>query len=85
LKKKAHQLFDKDYDWHIRFYNELRQPGYFNSVMQDIVGPVADAEGNLVYAQNAIRDNLISILGKNKKSRKSNISLENEVIAMMKK
>jgi hypothetical protein len=69
----------------MRFYNELRQPDYFNYLMQDIVvGPVADNEGNPIYAQSTSRDNLINILGKNKRSRKSNVSLENEVIIMMK-
>ena len=54
----------------MRFYDELRQPVYFNSIVQDlIVGPVADAEGNAVYAQNTTRNNLINMLGKNKKSR----------------
>ena len=54
----------------MRFNDELRQPGYFNSIMQDLIaGPVADAEGNAIYAQNTTRDNLIDMLGKNKKSR----------------
>jgi hypothetical protein len=53
---KARQLFEKDYDWHMRFYDELRQPGYFNSLIQDLtVGPVADSEGNPIYAQNSTR------------------------------
>ena len=53
--------------------------------MQDIiVGPVADAEGNSVYAQNSTRKILISMLGKTN-SRKSTSSLEKEVILKMKK
>ena len=69
----------------MRLYDELRQPGYFNSIVQDlIVGPVADAEGNTVYAQNTTRNNLINMLGKNKKSRQSVTSLENEFVTKMK-
>lgn len=69
----------------MRFYGELRQPDYFNSLVQDlIVGPVANDEGNPIYAQNTTWDNLINMLGKNKKSRKSNTSLENEVVTTMK-
>ena len=53
--------------------------------MQDIiVGPVADAEGNSVYAQNSTREILIGMLGK-KNSRKSTSSLEKEVVLKMKK
>jgi hypothetical protein len=52
--------------------------------LQDlIVGPVVDAEGNPIYAQKSTRENLINMLGKNK-SRKSNTSLENEVVTIMK-
>lgn len=69
----------------MRFYDELRQPDYFKYLAQDlIVGPVADSEGNPIYAERSTRQNLISMLGKNKKSRKSNTSLENEVVTMMK-
>jgi hypothetical protein len=69
----------------MRFYDELRQPGYFNHLVQDlIVGPVGDAEGNSIYAQNTTRENLINMLGKKKKSRKSNTSLEKEIVIMMK-
>ena len=69
----------------MRFFNELRQPDYFNLLVQNfIVGPVADAHGNPFYAQNSTRDNLISMLGKNKKSMKSTTSLQNEVVTMMK-
>jgi hypothetical protein len=69
----------------MRFYDELRQPEYFNRLVQDlIVGPVGDTEGNLIYAQNTTRENLINIFGKSKKSRKSDTSLEKEVVIMMK-
>jgi len=53
-------------------------------VHHTIVGPVADAEGNPVYAQNSTRDILVSMLGKTN-SRKSTSSLEKEVIIKMKK
>lgn len=40
----------------MQFYDELRQPGFFNSLIQDLtVGPVADSEGNPIYAQNSTR------------------------------
>jgi hypothetical protein len=53
-------------------------------VQDIIVGPVADAEGNSVYAQNSTREILIGMLGK-KNSRKSTSSLEKEVVIKMKK
>lgn len=68
----------------MRFYDELRRPDHFNYLAQDlIVGPVADAKGNPVYAQNTTKSILLGMLGKNK-SRKNNTSLENEVVTMMK-
>jgi hypothetical protein len=53
-------------------------------VQDIIVGPVADAEENSVYAQNSTREILIGMLGK-KNSRKSTSSLEKEVVIKMKK
>ena len=66
-------------------HEELSAPKYFNLLVHEvIVGPVADAEGNQVYAQNSTREILVSMLGK-KNSRKSTSSLEKEVIIKMKK
>ena len=68
-----------------RLHDELHDPKYFNALVHHtIVGPVADAEGNSVYAQNSTREILISMLGKTN-SRKSTSSLEKEVVIKMKK
>jgi hypothetical protein len=64
---------------------ELHDPKYFNVLVRNIiVGTVANAEGNPVYAQNSTRELLISMLGKTN-SRKSISSLEKEVVIKMKK
>ena len=68
-----------------RLHDELHDSKYFNALVHHtIVGPVTDAEGNPVYAQNSTRKILISMLGKTN-SRKSTSSLEKEVILKMKK
>jgi len=68
-----------------RLHDELHDSKYFNALVHHaIVGPVADAEGNPVYAQNSTREILISMLGKTN-SRKSIASLEKEVVIKMKK
>jgi hypothetical protein len=68
-----------------KLHKELHDKAYFNVLVQNIIaGPVADAQGNPVYAQDSTREILISMLGKTS-SRKSNLSLEKEVITKMKK
>jgi len=49
FKKKF--INDPDLITLVRLHEELNAPKYFNLLVQDIiVGPVADAEGNPVYA-----------------------------------
>jgi hypothetical protein len=69
----------------VKLYDELHDSKYFNLVVHNIIaGPVADAQGNSVYAENSTREMLVSMLGKTN-NRKSISSLEKEVVIKMKK
>jgi hypothetical protein len=53
-------LFGDDYAAIMELRSELADPNYFKPLGADIIaGPVADAEGNPLYAQNSTRENLI--------------------------
>jgi hypothetical protein len=60
-------------------YNQLHSKDYFRGAWLELVaGPIADAEGNAVYAQYTTRENLGSVLGKRRKC--SNTKIAREVI-----
>lgn len=61
----------------------MHDPAYFKEAWSELVaGPVADMNGNPVYAQFATRENLVKVLGKRR--RCSNTKIAREVISTAK-
>lgn len=68
-----------------KIHEELDGTRYFDVLVQNIIaGPVADAQGNPVYAQNSTREILVGMLGKTT-SRKGIAALEKEVVSKLKR
>lgn len=77
---KLKKLFGDDHTSIIALYNDFHDPNYFKPIgVELIAGPVADTEGNPIYAQNSSRDNLLGMLGK-RTTKKSNVALEKEIV-----
>lgn len=76
-EKKAKEMYGDDYKKLLQLHKELHSKDCFKGRWFELVaGPVADADGNPVYAQYTTRENLISVIGKRRRCGPAKIARE---------
>ena len=82
-ERNLKKILGDDHDVCMQLRAELNDPDFFKQIgVEMLAGPVADAEGNTLFAQATTRDNLVRILGKRKK--RSSVAAVRDTIINMK-